>query len=143
MIMVNKKHKLSPIQKIIIVIIVSVMAITIGFAIASFFLQPENLTKAKISNLATDYYENYLYENLINSEKFSGNIDATMSEYKDRGLSTITLRQLLLHDQSKNASLANEIKNYCDEEKTTIKFYPDAPYSRGSYHVDYHYVCNF
>ena len=143
MIMVNKKHKLSPIQKIIIVIIVSVMAITIGFAIASFFLQPENLTKAKISNLATDYYENYLYENLINSEKFSGNIDATMSEYRDRGLSTITLRQLLLHDQSKNASLANEIKNYCDEEKTTIKFYPDAPYSRSSYHVDYHYVCNF
>lgn len=141
--MVNKKHKLSPIQKIIIVIIVSVMAITIGFAIASFFLQPENLTKAKISNLATDYYENYLYENLINSEKFSGNIDATMSEYRDRGLSTITLRQLLLHDQSKNASLANEIKNYCDEEKTTIKFYPDAPYSRSSYHVDYHYVCNF
>ena len=143
MIMVNKKHKLSPIQKIIIVIIVSVMAITIGFAIASFFLQPENLTKAKISNLATDYYENYLYENLINSEKFSGNIDATMSEYRDRGLSIITLRQLLLHDQSKNASLANEIKNYCDEEKTTIKFYPDAPYSRSSYHVDYHYVCNF
>lgn len=141
--MVNKKHKLSPIQKIIIVIIISVMAITIGFAIASFFLQPENLTKAKISNLATDYYENYLYENLINSEKFSGNIDATMSEYRDRGLSTITLRQLLLHDQSKNASLANEIKNYCDEEKTTIKFYPDAPYSRNNYHVDYHYVCNF
>jgi hypothetical protein len=143
MIMANKKHKLSLAQKITIAIIIIVMIITFGFTIASFFLQPENLTKAKISGLAADYYENYLYENLLNSENFSGDVESTLSEFKDTGLSTISLRQLLLHDRTKNASVIEEIKQYCDEEKTTIKFYPEAPYSRTNYHTDYHYVCNF
>ncbi len=137
------KAPLSFTQKLIIAVIILAIIVTIIGVIISFFLQPEHLTKSRIESLATDYYENYLYENLINSENYSGDIEATMSKHAEIGFTPITLRQLILHDQEKTASIADSLRANCDVERTTIKYYPVSPYSRTDYRVDYNYICNF
>lgn len=141
----NHKHKktLSGIQKTIIIVIALAIIVTLAAVIISFFLQPERLTKSRIESLASDYYENYLYENFINSDKFSGDLESAMSRYTETGFTSITLRQLILHDQEKTASIADSLKANCDIEQTTIKFFPESPFSRKDYRVDYRYVCNF
>lgn len=137
------KVPLSFTQKLIIVVIILAIIVTIIGIIISFFLQPEHLTKSRIEGLAADYYENFLYENLINSENYSGDIEATMSKHVETGFTPITLRQLILHDQEKTASIADSLRNNCDIERTTIKYFPVPPYSRTDYRVDYNYICNF
>ena len=141
----NHKHKktLSGVQKTIIIVISLAIIVTLAAVVISFFLQPERLTKSRIESLASDYYENYLYENFINSDKFFGDLESAMSRYTETGLTSITLRQLILHDQTKTASIADSLKANCDIERTTIKFFPESPFSRKDYRVDYHYVCNF
>ena len=141
----NHKHKasLSGIQKTIIAVIILAIIVTLSTILISFFLQPERLTKRRIEDLATDYYENYLYENFVNSDNFSGNLESAMNKYTETGFPSITLRQLILHDQEKTTSIADSLKANCDIERTTIKFFPESPFSRKDYRVDYHYVCNF
>lgn len=144
----NKKRQptkapLSSTQKIIIIIIILAVIFTLIGVVASIFLQPERLTKSRIESLASDYYENYLYENLINSENFSGDLEATMNKHIEIGFTPITLRQLILHDQEKTASIADSLRSNCDVERTTIKFYPEPPFGRTNYHVKYNYICNF
>lgn len=124
------------------VIILTMLTVAIG-VLLSYFFNPEQLTKSRITDLASDYYENYLYEQLINSENFSGDLDATMSRYNSNGFNPVTLRQLILHDQTATANIADSLRDNCDEELTTVTFYPDPPYARNNYHIDYHYVCNF
>lgn len=145
--MVSKKSKKPQdtllYQKIIIAIILTSMIVIVIAILTSFLFKPENLVKSKISNLSSAYYENYLYDGLSDSNNFSGDYKSTLEKYKDTGLAYITLRQLILHDQEKNASTGDYIKDYCDEEKTTIKFFPEEPYGKTNYHVEYHYVCNF
>ena len=63
------KKRLSAIQKTILTIIVSLSILIIGLAISIFFLNPEARVKSKISALASEYYENFLYENLKNSDQ--------------------------------------------------------------------------
>ena len=137
------KIPLSFTQKLIISVIILAVVVTLIGIIISFFLRSEHLTKSRIESLASDYYENYFYENLINSENFSGDIEATMNKHIETGFTPITLRQLILHDQEKTASIADSLRSNCDIERTTIKYYPVPPYSRTDYRVDYNYICNF
>ena len=147
MVMVSKKSKKSQdsllYQKIIITIILVSMIVILIAVLISFLFKPENLVKSKISNLSSNYYENYLYDGLNDSANFSGDYKSTLEKYKDTGLTYITLRQLILHNKEENASTGEYIKEYCDEEKTTIKFFPEEPYGKTNYHIEYHYVCNF
>ena len=141
----SKKPHYNPIQKIILSIIFAVIIIVAITLIVAIFLKPENLVKSKISSLASDYYENYFYENLINSEKYNqiNNLDEIMGKYQQSGLSSLTLRQLLLYDNQKNSDVAPFLKKYCNEENTYVKFYPEPPYSKTSYRTEYTYSCNF
>lgn len=140
---VRKKAPLSGTQKTIIIVIILAILVTIVAVIISFFLKPESLTKARIEGLAADYYENYVYENLINSDQFSGDLNSTMNRYKETGFTPVTLRQLILHDQEKTSGISDSLREYCDIERTTIRFFPESPFSRKDYRIDYNYVCNF
>lgn len=129
-------------RKTIIIIIVLSMAVVILGAAAATFMTNESRVKSKVSDLASDYYENYFYTNLISSPKFK-DLNSTMEKYQEHGFSTISLNELLLYDNQKNAKFSDYLTEYCDENKTFIKFYPDPPYDRKSYHIQFSYACTF
>ena len=136
----SSKKRLSGIQKTILAIIVSLSVLIIGLVISSIFLNPEAITKRKISALASEYYENYLYENLKNSDQVP-DFEKAIEGYKDYGFAHVYLRQLIYYDN--NEETIRFLKKYCDENKTAAKIYPEPPYTKKSYRIDYTYSCDF
>ena len=129
---------------IIAVILLACVAVTVS-VVSSFLLNDEAITKSQISTLAADYYENYFYPLLVNSEKFQQLEDqnAVMDKYHLRGVDVLTLSDLLLYDHQRNATYADYLSSQCDINSTLIRIYPDPPYDVKSYHVEYVYSCNF
>ena len=132
-------------KKTILTIIVLVIIIVAGTVVCIQFLTPEHQVKSKINSLATDYYENYLYQNLINSDKYQALSDksSSMEKYASYGFNPITLRNLLLHSNHKNDDFANSIAKYCDLDATSIKYYPESPFDQTSYRTEINFSCNF
>jgi len=131
-------------KKLVIFLIIIIVAI-VGTAVAcSFLLTPERLVTSKMENLVANYYENDFYPSVLSSENFSGDIAATFEKYELRGFPTLTLRQLLASDQAGLAPAdADYLRQYCDENTTTVKIHPTAPYGQSDYSVDYSYSCEY
>ena len=140
----RKRQFLTP-KNIIIVIIILAMATVIISLILAINTKPENLIQSKVSALATDYYENHLYQEYASTSASSSPEDLAkvMSKYEKYGLSPIALRQILLYDYQKNTDTITLVQKYCDENRTSIKFFPEPPYSQKSYHIEYTYACDF
>ena len=119
----------------ILTVIVFATLMVIGFSIFNLIATPEFLVKRKIESIAKDYYENYFYDSVPEHE--------ALDLYKDTGLARVSLRQLLLYSDKKHATSLEFFEKYCDLEKTYIKIFPEGPYERENYHVDYAYSCNF
>ncbi|MBR2994897.1 hypothetical protein IKF32_03220 [Candidatus Saccharibacteria bacterium] len=129
-------------KKIVLTVILLLMIVIVVATLFAFLFKNEYVVKAKLDYLAHDYYENYLYDSFKNSAPNS-DVEQILNKNTVRGLSRITLRQLLLHDESKNADIANYLLEYCDENKTYVIIYPEPPYEKTSYHLKYTYSCNF
>lgn len=140
--MATKKSQKSftKIQKIILSIIGFLFVLITILCISIFFLNPETRIKNKIAELTAKYYETYLYENLKNSDQVP-NFEEAIERYKDYGFAHVYLRQLIYYDN--NPETINFLKKHCDENKTSAKIYPEPPYSKTSYRVDYTYSCNW
>lgn len=135
--------RLSGIQRLIIGIIVCAIIVVLAALVCSFVFKPENTVKSKIDNLASDYYENFFYERIVESNNSDDAVKKVVSEYKDTGLTPVSLRQLILHDTQKNYEIGKYLKNYCDENNTVAKFYPEEPFDKTSYRIEYTYSCEF
>lgn len=123
----------------IILAVISLVFIAVAIAIfCALFFTPERITKSTISALAADYYENNFYDQLSLDQASPSEI----TKYETYGFAPVTLRQLLLYDDQKNAATATSILKYCDENATVIRFFLDSPYGKTDYHVDYTYSCN-
>lgn len=146
---VNKKHqkrkqqKFSPVQISMFVVIGISFVIVIFWLIFSLINQPSSRVPRIISQMAEDYYENYLYEGISKADSFKNSPEKAMEKYLERGFSSVKLRTLLLFDNQKNEKYANELLKYCNGDATSVKFYPDAPYGQKDYHIDYSYSCEF
>lgn len=125
---------------IVIVIAAILVFITV---ICSVLLNPERQVKLKFEALATNYYENIFYADLLKSDNFSGNPQKSLEKYNQTGLAPITLRQLILHDDAATKDTADYLLKYCDENETYVKFFPEPSYSKTSYRIEYTYSCNF
>ena len=132
-------------KKFILVIIFSTMLVVIIAVICCFTLNSERRVQNDITKLATEYYEDYFYENLTHSTRFQSTkaFNEVMDKYHTYGLSPIRLSDLLLYDNQKNAKYRDFLTKYCDENLTIIKFYPDSPYGKQDYRTDITYSCNF
>ena len=119
----------------ILTVIAVAMLVVLGFTIFNFIATPEFLVKREITNIATDYYENYFYNLIPNPND--------LDFYNKHGFARMTLRQLLLYDDRKHGASEAYLSDYCDLDKTQIKIYPEQPYDRKSYHIDYTYSCKF
>lgn len=131
----------SPAKKIILTIIILVFCIVIVALLCSFFLNNERVTKANLDSLASDYYENHFFENLKNSNQVD--LEAALKKYETYGSAPVTLRQLLIYAKQNNINYSKNLTEYCDENLTYVRFYPNPPYSKTSYHAEYSYSCNF
>ncbi len=141
--MASKKKSFSTPQIIVFIIIILSMLTVIIAAVCTLVFTPENIVKTKISELSADYYENYIYEKFDFSDPSSENLVNFIQKYEENGLTITTLRQLLLYDHQKNADVAPFLKKYCDEDTTFINFYPEHPYSKTSYRIEFVYSCEF
>ena len=141
----SSKSSVNSAQKTILIVI-AIASITVAFGIIYvIFFNSEKMVKSQISALATDYYENYFYQKLQNSEQFKQLQDpaTALEKYHTDGLSPVTLNDLLLYDNQKNIKYSEYLTKYCDENATVVKFYMDPPYDRTSYHTEITYSCNF
>ena len=122
----------------LMIIVVAVLTVGLALLLGAIF-NPEATTKREIEAMARDYYETYYYENF----KVSEDDVAVFSEYTESGFAKTTLRQLLLFDGGRYKSAYERLTNYCDENATTVLFYPVEPYGAKNYRAEYNYSCNF
>lgn len=138
----------------ILTVIVIVTLTVVAYFIFSIIATPEFLVKREIESIATDYYENYFYRNILDNNSLTpedvsdstsaeNSLSSILDSYKNTGFPRITLNQLLLYDNRKNYASASPISEYCDLNKTTIKIFPESPYTVKSYRIEYNYSCNF
>lgn len=133
-------HQKSPTQKITLTIIIIATLAVASAVICSLIFDSEHLTKAKISNLARDYYENHFYQNITTNKN---ELSDVMSKYTETGFNSISLHQIILSTDNDHSTDANFIRKYCDEKSTIIRFFPEPPFDKTSYHVEYSYSCDF
>ena len=131
-------------RTILVVIIILAVAI-IATLITSLFYDNKKAVKEKIVEITKDYYENYFYEQMVNSEQFKkeGIFEETMEKYHNGGLNTLSLRDLLVYDNKKNSKYEEFLTKYCDKDNTVVRIFPDPPYNRTTYHAEFIYSCNF
>ena len=132
-------------KKIILGVILVATLIVFTVSIFALFFDKKNLTEFLINKIAADYYENYYYPNFSSTKGFkqAKDLDSAMEKYRNYGFAPVTLRQLLLYDNRKNAKYADPLKKYCNENYTVVKFYIDPPYGKSNYHYDITYSCNY
>ena len=130
-------------KKIVTVVILLLMATLITGTVVILSYDEGEAAKNKIEEKARDYYENSLYGSLIKEGMEQEEIEGLMERYLVRGFARVRLRQLLLREENGRTKDANLIRKYCDEDKTTVKFYPEAPFDKKSYRVEYEYECEF
>ena len=129
--------------KSIIIITVLVVIVVAVAVVCSFLLQPDRLVTQKTEAIAADYYEKYFYEHMLQSDGYNGDPSAALSKYHAAGLSSNTLEQIILLLGYDSSDDAKYLRGHCDTAETAIRFYPDPPYERNSYHTDIVYSCDF
>lgn len=132
------------VAKRIVIAVIVIALVTVAAAVACrLFLNEEQIAKWRLEAMAAEYYENYIYENLIHGAMDQTEIAEAMDKYIIRGFATVNLRQLLLYDNGKNAANGELLQKHCDTNTTSVKFYPEEPFDKKSYRVEYHYDCDF
>ena len=131
------------IKRTIVTVIILAILMVILAVLAYIFYTPERIVKLKIENIATDYYENFFYQDIVKYKTTESQLTATMQKYEQKGFAKVALQQLLLYDNQKHADAASTLKEYCDETQTYITIYPEYPYGQKDYRIDYNYSCEF
>ena len=132
-------------KRAILTIIILTMLVVVLATLLSSFSSPERVVKQKIEAIASDYYENYFYPQLtaIDEMQNASTLTEKMKRYTSSGFAKVTLRQLLLFDGERYAEAAAILTTYCDENQTFVQIFPESPFGRTNYHIDYHYSCDF
>lgn len=119
--------------KVILGVILIATIMVIGSILAAYFSDHERLAKNEFEALVSNYYEDYFYEKITDTK--------ALDKYKETGLSVLTLRQLVLHEPSLGGT--ENIEKYCDLNLSYAKIFPQEPYGKKNYRVEYKYVCDW
>ena len=141
-------------KSIILTIIASVALIVIGFMVFNLIATPEYLVKREVESITKDYYENYFYPSILSNNSIATDSVSTpegaasalsdvLAQYTEKGFARLTLHQLLLYDHLRHYSSISSLSKYCDLDRTFIKIYPESPFTRQNYRIDYTYSCKF
>lgn len=126
-------------KSLLFIISVSACAVIAAF-IFEISWDPVRDTEKLIARLADDYYTEYLYPSTLRNQ--FDNPEQILSTYAAIGLPDVRLRQLLIHNDAKEANqlLSNQYY-FCDTNRTTLRYYPTAPYGPRDYRIEYKYSC--
>ncbi len=139
----TRNRKLSSIIRYITLAIIAIAMLSVILAtLFAIFYNPENIVKQKIAEISSDYYENYLYEKALAPTDTQSTAELA-ERYVKAGFPIISLRQLFLFDNGRYAESSDLITTHCNESETFITFFPEAPFSKTDYRVEYHYACAF
>ena len=130
-------------RRVIIGVICAAIVVVLVSLVVSFLWNNQRRVEAKMEEMAREYYEGFIYENLVHGAMSKEEIEKVVGRYKERGFAKVNLRQLLLYDGKRNMESAGFIKDYCDENRTSVKFYPEEPYDKNSYRIEYTYKCGW
>ena len=130
-------------RKVMIIVVSALILLVVIALICGLVFNNEAETKRKLDAMANEYYEEFIYENLIHGAMAQDEIESAMSRYVEQGFSSVNLRQLLLYDNKKNVKEGEFVKRFCDENRTSVKFYPIAPFGKKDYRVEYQYKCEW
>ena len=105
-----------------------------------FFSTQIPYTQDELQKLAKNYYVEYLYPRLL------GDIGVEpgkmLAEYKEKGVATTYLRQLLHYNHDENIEMAPLFQDAgCDTNTTSVRYYPTEPYGPKNYTVEYNFRC--
>ena len=128
-------------NSILTVIILSTMIIILVLLFMT-FSDPERIIKSNIESYATDYYENHLYQEIATTSS-SDSIAEIMQKYATIGFSPVPMRQLLVYSNNDQNEITSIISSYCDIGDSYIKFFPNPPFGKHDYRIEYHYACTF
>ncbi|MDO4508103.1 MAG: hypothetical protein Q4B65_01825 [Candidatus Saccharibacteria bacterium] len=127
-----------------ILTVIMLCIITVIFALfSSFLMDPERIAKQNFETISRDYYENYLYNMVVGASSKKKTLDEIMKKYESAGFAKVTLRQLLLHNNKKYEEIGKTIASYCDENETFIRIFPETPFNKSDYRIEYNYSCTF
>ena len=134
----------SPLAKrtVVVFVAICITLVTINVVASSYF-NPETVVNREITALAQEYYEDYLYQNLI-GDRTGDAIVEELKRYDTVGVNNTYLRQLLLYDSGRRKGASGYFDQpgfTCDRNKTYIKYFPDPPYGKKDYHFDIKLVC--
>ena len=130
-------------RRAILVVIALAMMVVILAILTSVFNKPETIVKSKIETVASDYYENYYYEKVLDNTPSNVSMSDVLGQYTKSGVTTVSLRQLMLSDGWRHADAEAVLYNYCDPDETRVQFYPEEPFGKRDYRVEYKYACIF
>lgn len=128
------EQKLKVIFIVLLVLLIGVSGVKI---FCSVYFQPKASVERELESLAKDYYENYYYDSLENPAE-------VLAEFRETGLPTAYLRKLLAFDNGRHAASAevfDSAKYKCDTNTTGVKIFPEEPYGKTDYRVEYKYAC--
>ena len=138
-------RRFAPIAKKIMQVSIVVCALNIIVTWgASALFSPEQMARRELMGMAQDYYENFFYGNFVGNMS-QEEIEKQFQRYVSAGFPRVKLYQLLQYDDSKNAARAKyfNYKNYtCDTTRTSVIFYPEAPFSKTDYRTELTLDCS-
>ncbi|MBR3324279.1 hypothetical protein IKG24_01930 [Candidatus Saccharibacteria bacterium] len=149
----SRRTNQTPAKKIILgVIILSALAVFLTI-IYGFIATPEFLIKKEIESIVSDYYENYFYPSILTNNHIDQStskssdpespISKILQKYQESGFPRVALDQLLLSNNQKYANKVEYLEEYCNLTQSNIRIYPDPPFEKQNYHVEYSYSCKF
>lgn len=141
----KSKKAPDPIEKKITIVCIIVAAVAVVASLfIGFFFNSERVAQRKLAELAKDYYENYYYDKFMQTID-DESLEEAFGKNEERGFAPVYLRQLLLFDNERNTKYEKYFSTSgykCNKNETKIQIFPEAPYGKTNYKVEYVFSCN-
>ena len=130
-------------KRVVIVVICLAIAVVGGFAAFVLLYDENEVVRGQLDELARAYYEEFTYPSLIKDGMSRAEKESLMEQYVERGFADVRLRQMIRRDGGKTVNDTSLIHKHCDENETVMRVYPEEPFDRKSYRIEYRYSCDF
>ncbi len=130
------------VKRIILVVITFAMLVVLTGTIDCYSIKPKPAIEASLSEIATDYYENDFYSTILEIDTSTQPLSEILERYTKVGFSEFYLRQLLIYTGNNHTEATAILEKHCDKNRTYARFYPEPPYGRKNYRVEYVYSCD-
>lgn len=133
---IEKTNKI--IKGVVLLIALLIVFVVIYLFSSGYFNKERKLTNS-ITNLGTNFYEDFYYKKISESGSDSQKF---LEQFGDVGIivSLYNMEKNIGNDNESDIKVLNDAK--CDKYKTTVTIYPKSPYKKDSYTMKANLECN-